>query len=52
MKLNPDCVRNILLTLEESDSYQAFMMFESGTVSKCSRLPDYSLEDLLYHHKK
>lgn len=52
MKLNPDCVRNILLTLEESDSYQAFMMFESGTVSKCSRLTDYSLEEVLYHLKK
>ncbi len=52
MKLNPDCVRDILLALEEHDSYQAFLELGAETVSSFSCLRDYPLEKILYHIKK
>lgn len=52
MKLNPDCVRDILLALEEHDSYQAFLELGPETVSSFSCLADYPLEEILYHIKK
>lgn len=52
MKLNPDCVRDILLTLEETTSYQSILSFEENTLPNLPRLTDYTLEEVLYHLQK
>ncbi len=52
MTLNPDCVRAILLTIEENSSYQSFLSFEKTAPSDFPYLAEYSPEEILYHVKK
>lgn len=52
MKLNPDCLRAILLTIEERASYQSILSFEELTLPNFPLLAEYSLEEILYHIKK
>lgn len=48
MKLNPDCVRDILLEVEESTDYHSD--FDYNLKEPCpSRLRKYSHEEILYH---
>lgn len=47
MKLNPDCVRDILLIVESLPDLQHFYRFDETT---CPQLfPQYSLEEVMYH---
>lgn len=44
MKLNPDCIRDILITVESMEYNTAY------TLTKlCAQLPSYSEEELNYH---
>lgn len=44
MRLNPDCIRDILITVESMDYNTAY------TLTKlCAQLPSYSDEELNYH---
>lgn len=47
MKLNPDCIRDILLTVEENTSYGKPMGY--NTDSEYERLKPYSHEEAMYH---
>lgn len=49
MRLNPDCIRDILLTVEEKLGYRQFMKFNTKTVSEFERLIKYDYEEVLYH---
>jgi len=47
MKLNPDCVRDILLTVEENTGYNKEMVYASpGQFSKLSK---YDHDEIMYH---
>lgn len=50
MKLNPDCIRDILLVVEENTSYSTAMEFSSDT--QFNELKHYSTEEILYHIKQ
>lgn len=50
MKLNPDCIRDILLTVEENTSYGKFMSYDTNTEYR--RLKPYSNEEVMYHIKQ
>lgn len=47
MKLNPDCVRDILLTVESIPSMNYTYRFNEESIK--SDLPNYSTEEVLYH---
>lgn len=47
MKLNPDCIRAILLTVEETVSFGTFMRYDSNT--KYPLLCAYSQDEIFYH---
>lgn len=47
MKLNPDCIRDILFTVEENTSFCAPM--EYTDVTEYSRLRPYSNDEVCYH---
>lgn len=50
MKLNPDCIRDILFTIEDNTSFSEYMRVDS----ECSyeKLSSYSYEEILYHIKQ
>lgn len=53
MKLNYDCIRDVLLHLEQLDSIQisdddAIYWSEASLTSICAALPNYSKEDIYY----
>lgn len=48
MKLNPDCVRDILLTVEERSDYHHVTEYKSESHS-FPRLRGYTYEEVLYH---
>lgn len=48
MKLNPDCIRGILLTVEEKCDYDTYWTYEQDNFeSEC--LAEYSHEEIIYH---
>jgi hypothetical protein len=47
MKLNPDCIRDILLTVEENTGYQQFMSYPGKGVYPF--LSKYSEDEVYYH---
>jgi hypothetical protein len=47
MRLNPDCIRDILLTVEENTGFTKFMNFNSN--SEYEKLSTYAKEEVLYH---
>lgn len=49
MKLNPDCIRDILLTVEEKLGYRQVMKYNTNTSSEFERLTKYDYEEVLYH---
>lgn len=48
MKLNPDCIRDILLSVEESTTYSKFFEFNEDYMNH-PRLKTYDGEEVLYH---
>lgn len=50
MKLNPDCIRDILFTVEDNTSFSSYMTVNS----ECNyeKLAAYSNEEILYHIKQ
>lgn len=49
MKLNPDCIRDILLTVEEIVDCHTCIDFEPGNLSQYEKLNKYSEEEVFYH---
>lgn len=47
MKLNPDCVRDILLVVESIPDIKHYYRFNSETIP--SLLPKYKIEEVIYH---
>lgn len=51
MRLSPDCIRDILLTIEdETDSTKVFVYYKDGDIPK--RLKKYSHNEVLYHFQQ
>lgn len=48
MRLNPDCVRGILLSVEETCTFDTTWDYEFGTFES-EYLAEYSHEEILYH---
>lgn len=48
MKLNPDCIRDILLTVEEKCDFSHFWYYTKGS-SDSIYLSSYSHEEIIYH---
>ncbi|MGF7145288.1 glycine cleavage system protein P-like pyridoxal-binding family [Anaerotaenia torta] len=48
MKLNPDCIRDILLTVEEIATYSNIFEYDPES-SDLKRLKSYSEEEVMYH---
>lgn len=48
MRLNPDCIRDILLTIENATSYTEGWDFDSDSMNE-PLLASYSLEEIIYH---
>ena len=46
MKLNPDCVRDVLLTTEDLTGYNQCFTYPS---QDCPRLEQYTYEEVMYH---
>ncbi|MGT2915575.1 DUF2513 domain-containing protein [Streptococcus dysgalactiae] len=47
MKLNPDCIRDILLNIEERADYGNYALFASK--EEFAQLPEYSANEIMYH---
>ncbi|SHK39328.1 Hypothetical protein SAMN02745163_03744 [Clostridium cavendishii DSM 21758] len=47
MKLNPDCIRDILLTVEENTDFSTSMSYNEN--SSYDKLNKYSQEEIFYH---
>lgn len=47
MKLNPDCIRDILIVVEENSSFSNFLFSETFSNSEISK--KYDWETILYH---
>ena len=47
MKLNPDCIRDLLFSIEETST--SCSTITSTGLSKMDRLKAYSTEEILYH---
>lgn len=47
LKLNPDCIRDILLTVEENTGYGTFMNYDADT--SYEYLEAYSHDEVMYH---
>ena len=48
MKLNPDCIRDILLSIEETTDCDNSFVYESGK-THIQRLEKYSDDEVVYH---
>jgi len=50
MKLNPECIRDILLTVEETTSFGTFMKYTAD--AEYPRFSAYSQNEIFYHIKQ
>lgn len=50
MKLNPDCVRDILLVIESLPDLKHFYRFDKETIPEL--FPNYSFEEVMYHTRQ
>lgn len=50
MKLNPDCIRDILLTIEEKSNTKKALKFTSSC--NVDRLAPYTIEEICYHFRQ
>lgn len=51
MKLNPDCVRDILLEIEATTDLSHYQKFSPGSITE-ERFSKYSEDELFYHMKQ
>lgn len=49
MKLNPDCIRAILLTVEENSTISRGILIDSYNFTKYENLKDFDYEEISYH---
>ena len=49
MKLNPDCIRDVLMTIEDATDFSHFVTFDKA--SDFERLKTYSDDEVRYHIK-
>lgn len=49
MKLNPDCIRDILLTVENETNFNNYLEYEKSTYSKFKLLAKYNHDEIIYH---
>lgn len=49
MKLNPDCVRDILLTIEEITDNDTTVTFTDQNLDEFKKLSSYTHEEVFYH---
>lgn len=47
MRLNPDCIRNILFTIEEKSTFNSLLT--SDKLAESPLLTKYSEEEIVYH---
>lgn len=47
MKLNPDCVRDILLTIESLPDLKHYLRFDAETIPQY--FPNYTMDEIMYH---
>lgn len=52
MRLNPDCIRDILMEIEENTSFGTFYEYPSKKSDNDSRLAKYDRNTVLYHIKQ
>lgn len=52
MKLNPDCIRDILFTVEENTSFYNDMEYTEDNPQIYPKLMSYSIDEILYHIKQ
>lgn len=48
MKLNPDCIRDILLTVEDTTDLHNWLAYPNEA-DRCPLLQNYDIEDVKYH---
>lgn len=51
MRLNPDCIRDILITVEENTGFNSYMSYTNKT-EEYQLLTSYSNDEVLYHIKQ
>ncbi|KYN77170.1 hypothetical protein A0J52_09930 [Clostridium sporogenes] len=51
MKLNPDCIRDILITIEENTGFNSYMSYPNHNINY-KLLSSYSQNEVLYHLKQ
>lgn len=49
MKLNPDCIRNILLTVEENTTFDKAFVYDYNTYKQYFLLESYTHDEIIYH---
>lgn len=49
MKLNPDCIRDILITVESATTFSECLILPYEKIESCELLKKYDLETILYH---
>lgn len=47
MRLNPDCIRDILFSIEDISSYDSFI--SSSQLANTESLKKYTEDEILYH---
>lgn len=52
MHLNPDCIRDILLEVEDNTSFGKFFEYNPDSINLDSKLAKYEPETVLYHMKQ
>lgn len=49
MKLNPDCIRDVLLTVEENTGFHTVMEIDEDNYTQYQQLKKYKYEEVAYH---
>lgn len=49
MRLNPDCIRDILLTIEENVGPRQYLKYNKKFANEYELLKDYEYEEVIYH---
>lgn len=49
MKLNPDCIRDILFAVEENTGFQKVMSIDEEDYTQYQQLKKYKYEEVAYH---
>lgn len=52
MKLNPDCIRDLLLYYESITNGQRFVRFDTDVLLKDKNLSKYTADELYYHFRQ